>query len=61
MNDEREKYTLHQDEEKQRSSAAMSEVVFRSPSLSIGKLETVSSGLGENDSRIPRCISYSLK
>ena len=51
---EREKYTLHQDEEKQRSSAAMSEVVFRSPSLSIGKLETVSTGLGENDSRIPR-------
>ena len=39
----------------------MSEAVLRSPSLPIGKLETVSSGLGENDPRIPRRISYSLE
>ena len=39
----------------------MSGAVFRSPSLPIGKLEMVSSGLGENDLGIPRRISYPLK
>ena len=58
---EREKHTLHQDKETRRSPAAMSGTVLRLPLLPIGKLETVNSGLGENDPRIPRCISYSLK
>ena len=57
----REKLTLHQDEETRRSPAAVSRIVLRSLSLPIGKLETVSLVLGENDPRIPRRISYSLK